>query len=63
MKFTTCWIPTSLINISKVFPGIEIDVLETGHLLVVAERETIKGISHQLKEHTEENNFIKVNVE
>ncbi|MFC7320006.1 PHP domain-containing protein [Halobacillus campisalis] len=45
----------------KVFPGIEIDVLETGHFLVVAERETIKGISHQLKEHTEEHNFIKVN--
>ncbi|MCP3027645.1 PHP domain-containing protein [Halobacillus sp. A5] len=44
----------------KVFPGIEIDVLETGHFLVVAERETIKSISLQLKEHTEENNFIKV---
>ncbi|KGP73777.1 histidinol phosphatase [Pontibacillus yanchengensis Y32] len=44
----------------KVFPGIEIDVKETGHFLVVADRDTIKTIRKRLIGHEEEEDFIEV---
>lgn len=44
----------------KVFPGIEIDVKETGHFLVVGDREDIKTIRRKLSDHLEEGNFLPV---
>ncbi|MGP4077489.1 PHP domain-containing protein [Halobacillus sp. K22] len=42
----------------KVFPGIEIDVKETGHFLVVGDRDSIKEIRKRLIGHEEEDQFI-----
>ncbi|WP_181349037.1 PHP domain-containing protein [Thalassobacillus sp. CUG 92003] len=44
----------------KVFPGIEIDVKETGHFLVVADRDVIKAIRKRLIGHEAEGDFISV---
>lgn len=47
------------VNGLKVFPGIEVDIKETGHILFVGERKDILELSNKLKFHTEKNNFIE----
>ncbi|MBL5767884.1 PHP domain-containing protein [Heyndrickxia sporothermodurans] len=42
----------------KIFPGMEVDVKEIGHILIISRRESILEMFHHLKPHLEENNFI-----
>ena len=42
----------------KIFPGIEVDVKEVGHILLISRRESILQIFNELKPHLEEENFI-----
>ncbi|WP_238590793.1 PHP-associated domain-containing protein [Paenibacillus beijingensis] len=42
----------------RVFPGIEVDIAETGHILLIGRREEIRSVRAELEEHTEEENFI-----
>lgn len=42
----------------KVFPGIEVDVLEGGHILIISTREAIIDISSQLEPYRKGNGFI-----
>ncbi|WP_406945335.1 PHP domain-containing protein [Halobacillus sp. SY10] len=49
-----------MVNGVKVFPGIEIDVKEIGHFLVVGDREDIKAIRRKLSDHLEEADFLPV---
>lgn len=42
----------------KVFPGIEVDVAEQSHILVIGSREAIITISRQLDSYRSANNFI-----
>ncbi|KZE37133.1 histidinol-phosphatase [Bhargavaea cecembensis] len=42
----------------KVFPGIEVDVRENGHVLLVGGREEIRAIRAALEGHLTEGNFI-----
>ncbi|MDZ5782036.1 PHP domain-containing protein [Marinococcus luteus] len=49
-----------LVNGVRVFPGIEIDVAENGHFLVIADRDHIRLIRKRLGGHKEEGRFIPV---
>ncbi|CAH1201719.1 hypothetical protein PAECIP111893_01704 [Paenibacillus plantiphilus] len=42
----------------KVFPGIEIDVMENGHILLIGSRDNIVAIRSRLDDHTEEGHYI-----
>ncbi|WP_088104464.1 PHP domain-containing protein [Halalkalibacter urbisdiaboli] len=43
----------------KVFPGIEVDIKETGHILLIGPREHILAIREALEPHTHEQDFIQ----
>jgi len=42
----------------RLFPGIEVDILETGHILIIGAREDIVAIQARLSGHAEESAFI-----
>ncbi|WP_019240582.1 MULTISPECIES: PHP domain-containing protein [Bacillus] len=42
----------------KIFPGMEVDVKEVGHILLISRRESILTMFEQLKPHLEETNLI-----
>ncbi|RDW16909.1 histidinol-phosphatase [Oceanobacillus arenosus] len=42
----------------KLFPGIEVDVKEVGHILLIGDRDAILDIRASLENHTEKSNFI-----
>lgn len=42
----------------KIFPGMEVDVKEVGHILLISRRESILSIFNELKPHLNEKNFI-----
>lgn len=44
----------------RVFPGIEVDVREKGHILLIGSRENIMAIRSRLEDHTEEGRFIEM---
>ncbi|OAB47336.1 PHP-associated domain-containing protein [Paenibacillus antarcticus] len=44
----------------KVFPGIEVDVHEKGHILLIGTRENIAAVRSRLDGHTSEGTFIKM---
>ncbi|MDG5472033.1 PHP-associated domain-containing protein [Jeotgalibacillus sp. ET6] len=48
------------VNGLTVFPGMEIDVKEVGHYLVVGNRDDIRSISMELTAFTPEDNFIPI---
>src|SRR5690606_24443053 len=37
----------------KVFPGIEVDIQETGHILIIGDRERILALRQRLEPYTE----------
>ncbi|MNB94350.1 PHP domain protein [compost metagenome] len=41
-----------------IFPGMEVDIRETGHILLIGRKEHIVGVRRQLDDYTEEDNFI-----
>jgi len=50
-----------LIDGLKLFPGIEVDIKETGHILLIGSREDILAIRESLDKHTTEDTFIPFN--
>lgn len=44
----------------KVFPGMEVDVREKGHILVIGTRENVIKVRSELDGHTEENDYIEL---
>lgn len=42
----------------RIFPGMEIDVKEVGHILFISNRDSIRNIREKLEGHTNEDNFI-----
>ncbi|KAB8138913.1 PHP domain-containing protein [Gracilibacillus oryzae] len=42
----------------KLFPGIEVDVKENGHILLIGTREDVLFIREKLADHLDEGNFI-----
>lgn len=48
-----------LVDNVKVFPGMEVDIQEVGHILIVADRTTIRDIRTLLDPYTSKGNFIK----
>lgn len=46
------------VNGLKVFPGVEVDIQETGHILLVGTRESVLQLHHHLKEHKTADSFI-----
>ncbi|MGF2614307.1 PHP domain-containing protein [Rossellomorea vietnamensis] len=42
----------------KIFPGLEVDIKETGHILLIGSRNDILQISERLAAHRHEDNFI-----
>lgn len=47
-----------LIDGLKLFPGIEVDVKEVGHILLIGDRDDIVAIRASLENHTKQANFI-----
>jgi len=47
-----------LVEDVKIFPGIEVDVKETGHILLIGQRESILSIFEELRPHLDRTNFI-----
>lgn len=47
-----------LIDGLKLFPGIEVDIRENGHILLIGSRETILRIRSSLENHLTEDTFI-----
>lgn len=47
-----------LVDNVKVFPGMEVDIREVGHILIVADRETLREIRMQLEPYSLKENFI-----
>lgn len=45
----------------KIFPGMEVDVKEIGHILIVSKKEVIINLFEKLVPHLEEDNFIPIN--
>lgn len=45
----------------KLFPGIEVDIKEVGHILLVGNRHDILSIRGELEDHTKEDCFIPFN--
>lgn len=48
-----------LVDNVKVFPGMEVDIQEVGHILIVADRTTIREIRTLLDPYSSKGNFIK----
>ena len=46
------------VNGVKVFPGMEVDIQEKGHILFIGGRENIRGLRLKLNSYTEKNHFI-----
>ena len=46
------------VNGVKVFPGMEVDIQEKGHILFIGSREDIRGLRLKLNPYTEKNHFI-----
>ena len=46
------------VNGVKVFPGMEVDIQENGHILFIGSREDIRGLRLKLDPYTEKNHFI-----
>ena len=46
------------VNGVKVFPGMEVDIKEKGHILFIGRRENIRGLRMKLNPYTEKNHFI-----
>lgn len=46
------------VNGLRLFPGMEVDVKEGGHILLIADRKVIKEIRAQLEFHIEEQSFL-----
>ena len=46
------------VNGVKVFPGMEVDIQEKGHILFIGSRENIRGLRLKLDPYTEKNHFI-----
>ncbi len=42
----------------KLFPGVEVDVQEVGHILLIGDRKKVCSIREQLSAHLEEEHFI-----
>ncbi|WP_055106647.1 PHP domain-containing protein [Paenibacillus ihumii] len=42
----------------KVFPGIEVDIQETGHILIIGDRERVLALRRRLEPYTEKGRFI-----
>lgn len=42
----------------KIFPGMEVDIRETGHILLIGDRNDIREIRRRLAAHTDEDHFI-----
>ncbi|MGE7054108.1 tetratricopeptide repeat protein [Paenibacillus glucanolyticus] len=42
----------------KIFPGMEVDIRETGHILLIGRKEFILETRHQLNDYTEKGAFI-----
>lgn len=42
----------------KVFPGMEVDIAETGHILLIGLKEDILAVRSLLEKHTQEGHFI-----
>lgn len=42
----------------KVFPGMEVDIAEVGHILCIGERDDVLSMRNELNEYTEEESFI-----
>jgi len=47
-----------IVNGLKLFPGIEVDVKEIGHILLIGDRHDIVAIRGALEYHTDKNHFI-----
>ncbi|MFG3612757.1 PHP domain-containing protein [Rummeliibacillus stabekisii] len=47
-----------LVDNVKVFPGMEVDIREVGHILIVADRDTLREIRMQLEPYSSKENFI-----
>lgn len=47
-----------VVNGVKVFPGMEVDINETGHILMIGSREDIRGLRAKLDAYTEKDHFI-----
>ncbi|MNO33777.1 hypothetical protein D3C76_237990 [compost metagenome] len=43
----------------KVFPGIEVDIQENGHILIIGQRENVLELRGRLEPYTEKGGFIK----
>ncbi|WP_342429265.1 PHP domain-containing protein [Neobacillus sp. FSL H8-0543] len=43
----------------KVFPGMEVDILEVGHILCIGDLQDIRSMREQLTDYTEERSFIR----
>lgn len=48
------------VNGFKVFPGMEVDVKEGGHTLVIGQRQSIRTMREQLNPYTTKDNFISI---
>lgn len=46
------------VNGLKLFPGMEVDIAETGHILLIGLKENVLAVRALLDEHTVEGNFI-----
>ena len=46
------------VNGLKLFPGMEVDIAETGHILLIGLKENILAVRSLLNDHTHEGNFI-----
>ena len=42
----------------KVFPGMEVDVLEVGHILCIGDLQDVRAMREELNEFTEKGAFI-----
>lgn len=42
----------------KVFPGIEVDIKETGHILIIGQRDSVLELRSRLEPHTEKGRFV-----
>lgn len=47
-----------LVDQVKVFPGMEVDIQEIGHILILADRDVIREIRGQLEPYISKNHFI-----
>ena len=42
----------------KVFPGMEVDILEVGHILCIGDLQDVRALREELDEYTEKGAFI-----